>query len=55
MHTESLLTFQDLKLEFKIVKVQRNVFCSLGYCKTWSLRCSVCRQTSKQASLDGLV
>ena len=54
MHTESLFTFQDLKLESKIVKAHRNVFCSLGYFKTWSLRQSLCRQTSQQASLDGL-
>ena len=48
------LHFKTLKLESKIVKVRMNVFCSLGYFKTWSLRCSLCRQTSKQASLDRL-
>ena len=31
----------------------RNVF-SLGYFKTWSLRQSLCRQTSQQTSLDRL-
>ena len=48
------LHFKTLKLESQIVKARRNVFCSLGYFKTWSLRCSLCRQTSKQASLDRL-
>ena len=48
------LHFKTLKLESKIVKARTNVFCSLGYFKTWSLRCSLCRQTSKQASLDRL-
>ena len=42
------LHFKTLKLESQIVKVRRNVFCSLGYFKT------LCRQTSKQASLDRL-
>ena len=54
MHTESLFTFQNLKLVSKILKENRNVFCSLGYFKTWSLRWSLCRQTSQQASLEGL-
>ena len=54
MHTESLSTFQNLKLVSRIVKENRNVFCSLGYFKPWSLRWSLCRQTSQQASLDGL-
>ena len=54
MHTKSLFTFQDLRLESQIVKARRNVFCSLGYFKTWSLRRSLCRQTSEQASLDRL-
>ena len=48
------LNFKTLKLESQIVKACRNVFCSLGYFKTWSLRWSLCRQTSQQASLDGL-
>ena len=48
------LHFKTLKLESQIVKVRRNVFCSLGYFKTWSLRWSLCRQTSQQTSLDGL-
>ena len=48
------LHFKTLKLESKIVKALRNAFCSLGYVKTWSLRCSLRRQTSKQASLDRL-
>ena len=45
------LHFKTLKLESQIVKVQRNVFCSLGYFKTWQ---SLYRQASQQASLDGL-
>ena len=48
------LHFKTFKLASQIVKAQRNVFCSLGYFKTWSLRQSLCRQTSQQASLDGL-
>ena len=48
------LHFKTLKLESKIVKTWRNVFCSLGYFKTWSSRWSLCRQTSQQASLDRL-
>ena len=48
------LHFKTLKLESQIVKARRNVFCSLGYFKTWSLRQSLCRQTSQQASLEGL-
>ena len=48
------LHFKTLKLESQIVKARRNVFCSLGYFKTWSLRQSLCRPTSQQASLDGL-
>ena len=48
------LHFKTLKPESQIVKAHRNVFCSLGYSKTSSLRCSLCRQTSKQASLDRL-
>ena len=60
MHTESLFTFQDLKLESKIVKAGRNVFCSLGYFKIWSLRYSLCprvrdSKTSQQVSLDRLL
>ena len=47
------LHFKTLKLESQIVKARRNVFCSLGYFKTRSLRCSLYRQT-KQASLDRL-
>ena len=35
----------------KIVKENRNIFCSLGYFETWSLRRSLCRQTSQPASL----
>ena len=48
------LHFKTLKLESQVVKEHRNVFCSLGYFKTWLLRQSLCRQTSQQASLDGL-
>ena len=48
------LHFKTLKLEFEIVKEHMNVFCSLNYFKTWSLRWSLCRQTSQQTSLDGL-
>ena len=48
------LHFKTLKLESQIVKVHRNVFCSLGYFKTWSLRWCLCRLTSQQTSLDGL-
>ena len=48
------LNFETLKLESVVVMECRNAFCSLGYFKTWSLRCSLCRQTSQQASLDGL-
>ena len=54
MHTESPLDFETTKPESQIVKVRRNVFCSVGYFKTWSLRWSLCRQTSQQASLDRL-
>ena len=54
MHTESPLNFETLKLESLVVVDRRNVFCSLGYFKTWSLRRSLCRQTSQQASLDKL-
>ena len=46
--------FQDLKLESKIVKENRNVFCSLGNFETRSLRQSLCRQISQPASLDRL-
>ena len=54
MHTESPLNFETLKLETLVVMDRRNVFCSLGYFQTWSLRRSLCRQTSQQASLDKL-
>ena len=54
MHTKSPLNFKTLKLETLVVTDRRNVFCSLGYFKTWSLRWSLCRQTSQQASLDKL-
>ena len=54
MHTESPLNFETLKLETLVVMDRRNVFCSLGYFKTWLLRWSLCRQTSQQASLDRL-
>ena len=53
-HTESLFTFQDLKTRSSDCQGTQERFCSLGYFKTWSLRCSLCRQTSKQASLDRL-
>ena len=49
------LHFKTLKLESKIVKARRNVFCSLGYFKTWSLRCSLCRQTSKLVWTDYVI
>ena len=50
MHTKSLFKFRDpLKLETLVDMDRRNVFCSLGYFKTWLLRLSLCRQTSKQA------
>ena len=52
MHTESPLDFETTKPESQILKECRNVFCSLGY--FWSLRWSLCRQTSQQASLDRL-
>ena len=54
MHTESLLDFETTKLRTLVVTDRRNVFCSLHYFKTWSLRQSLCRQTSQQASLDRL-
>ena len=54
MHTKSPLNFETLKLETLVDMELRNVFCSLGYFKTWSLRLSLCRQTSKQVSLDRL-
>ena len=54
MHTESLFTFQDLKTRISDCQGTKECFCSLGYFKTWSLRQSLCRQTSHQASLDGL-
>ena len=54
MHTESPLDFETTKSESQIVKERRNVFCSVGYFMTWSLRRSLCRQTSQQASLDRL-
>ena len=54
MHTDLCLNFETLKLESVVVMDRRNVFCSLGYFKTWSLRWSLCRQTSQQASLDKL-
>ena len=53
-HTESPLDFDTTKPETQIVKACRNAFCSLGYFKIWSLRRSLCRQTSQQASLDRL-
>ena len=54
MHTKSPLNFETSKLETLVDMDLRNVFCSLGYFKTWSLRRSLCRQTSQQASLDRL-
>ena len=54
MHTESPLDFETTKLETLVVTERRNVFCSLGYFKTWSLRQSLCRQISQQTSLDSL-
>ena len=54
MHTESLFNFQDLKTKISGCQGVQECFCSLGYFKTWSLRQSLCRQTSQQASLDRL-
>ena len=46
--------FETTKLETLVDTDLRNVFCSLDYFKTLSLRQSLCRQTSQQASLDRL-
>ena len=54
MHTESLFKFRDLKTRISGCHGSEECFCSLGYFKTWSLRWSLCRQTSQQASLDEL-
>ena len=54
MHTESPLDFLTTKLKTVVVTERRNVFCSLGYFETWSLRRSLCRQTSQQTSLNRL-
>ena len=54
MHTKSPLNFETSKLETLVDTDLRNVFCSLGYFKTWSLRWSLCRQTLQEASLDRL-
>ena len=53
MHTASLFKFQDLKTRIFGCHGAQECFCSLGYFKTWSLICSLCRQTSQQASPDG--
>ena len=53
-HAYQILNFETTKLETLVDTDLRNVFCSLGYFKTWSLRWSLCRQTSEQASLDRL-
>ena len=39
-HTKSRLNFETLKLEALVDMELRNVFCSLSYFKTWSLRWS---------------
>ena len=54
MHTEFLFNFRDLKTRISGCHRAQECFCSLGYFTTWSLRWSLCRQTSQQASLDGL-
>ena len=50
--SESVRTYAYLILSSQAS--DRNVFCSLGYFKTWLLRRSLYRQTSQQTSLDGL-
>ena len=54
IHSKSPLDFRNHKLESQVVTEHRNAFCSLGYFETWSLRWSLCRQTSQPASLDRL-
>ena len=53
-HTKSPLDFGNHKTRISDCQERRNVFCSVGNFKTWSLRRSLCRQTSQQASLDRL-
>ena len=54
MHTKSRLNLETTKLETLVHTDLRNVFCSLGYFKTSSLKRSLCKQTSQQSSLDRL-